>query len=130
MNPFMEHATNNPPRTSRTYLNAVLTVIAVLLAMQVVRPEHGWTPSVQAEPGEAQGLVSAADQRKQMILALANMGTRLDKIEALLSKGIKVSEMPELKLPADLREAIRSQGSRETDGKLIEIKPSQVQAAR
>lgn len=46
--------------------------------------------------GENQGLVSAADQRKTMIDELRAMSSRMERLEALLSKGltVKVSEMP------------------------------------
>jgi hypothetical protein len=46
-----------------------------------------------------QGLLSAADQRKTMIDELRATNSRLERIEALLSKGltVKVSEMPAAK---------------------------------
>ncbi|MCX5689845.1 MAG: hypothetical protein NTV94_08720 [Planctomycetota bacterium] len=51
------------------------------------------------QPGEsddANGRISAADQRKEMISQLRNLSVRMERMDALLSKGInvKVTQMP------------------------------------
>lgn len=92
-----------------TYLNGVLTVIAALLALLVVdRVGEGPVGTMAmagpptGEPDPKGGLVSAADQRKQIILELRALGKRLEQVEAQLKGGlsVKVTEMPELRLPA------------------------------
>ncbi len=88
------------------YLNIVLTVIAVLLALLVVdgrigRP-LGAASEAQAQPATDdpaatnQALVSASEQRKMMISELRRIASRLDRVESKLSNGIpvKVTEMP------------------------------------
>ncbi len=112
----MEPTTNPAPTAhaaSRTYLNVVLTAIALLLAVQAIKPDASWGTPALAQPGDvreepANERISAAEQRKQIIAELRTLGRKLDKVDGMLTKGIKVSEMPELKLPSELREAIKS----------------------
>lgn len=96
----------------RSYLNAVLSVIAVCLVLLTIdrMNERDITPAAVAQPvvtsqPEGGGLVAAADQRKAMIAELRGLSVRMERIEGLLARGIsvKVSEMPELKLPRDAR---------------------------
>lgn len=95
----------------RSYLNAVLSVIAVCLVLLTIdrmsdrgMPAAFAQPVVSSQP-EGGGLVAAADQRKAMIAELRGLSVRMERIEGLLARGIsvKVSEMPELKLPRDAR---------------------------
>jgi hypothetical protein len=94
---------------NRTYLNAVLTVIAVLLAVLVVGRfdavhsanatfAQGAAPPRAADPDEtgASARISAAEQRKTMIAHLRDISARLDRIEAVLRGGldVRVKEMP------------------------------------
>ncbi len=104
--------TMNEPRhnTGRRmgYLNAVLTAIAVLLALLVL---DGRTARTWSDPSEAraqvasppddptatgQALVSASEQRKIMINELRRIASRVERVEAKLAAGIsvKVTEMP------------------------------------
>jgi hypothetical protein len=97
------------------YLNAVLTVNAVLLSALVADrllggDQKGLDTVLAPAPASAQpdtegtgGLVSAADQRKAQIAELRKISSRLDKIESRLAAGlnVKVTEMPELKLPKE-----------------------------
>lgn len=114
MEPTTNAAPNAPAQhASRTYLNVVLTAIALLLAVHAIKPEGSWGSTAMAQPGEtreepANERISAAEQRKQIIAELRTLGRKLDKVDGMLTKGIKVSEMPELKLPSDLRDAIKS----------------------
>jgi hypothetical protein len=95
----------------RSYANAALTVIALFLGVIAVDRVTASAPVAGAqqragqpssEPTEG-GMISAQEQRKQMIAELRGMSQRLDRIEGTLSKGIsvKVTEMPELRLPKD-----------------------------
>ncbi len=95
----------------RSYSNAVLTLIALFLGVIAVDRVTANAASANAqsrmappagEPSEG-GMISAQEQRKTMITELRGMSQRLDRIEASLQKGIsvKVTEMPELRLPKD-----------------------------
>ena len=98
------------------YTNVVLTVIAVCLGLLVVdrfseAPEaeaqvQTHSGSQQAadpkeEPGRGAGLISAADQRKQMIAELKKLSAKVDALDKSVQAGltVKVSEMPEITLP-------------------------------
>ena len=90
-------------RRSRRYTNAALTAIAALLAWQALDGADTGallSPTATAMAGERDaepsGLVSAADQRKLMIVELSKMNNRLDRIERSLAKGVsvKVVSMP------------------------------------
>jgi hypothetical protein len=92
------------------YLNAVLTVIAVMLGLLVADRLVVAPPAAEAvqpagrtdQPGRGAGLVSAADQRKAMLTELRKMSTKLDQLEKTIKSGglsVKVTEMPEIKIP-------------------------------
>ncbi len=97
------------------YLNTILTVNAVLLTALVADRLLGGDQSglgaaispapasAQPDTGDGSGMLSGAEQRKQQYVELKKINTRLEKIEAKLNAGIsvKVTEMPELKLPKD-----------------------------
>lgn len=96
----------------RSYTNAALTVIALFLGVIAVDHLSAGAPAANAQQLRSSppssdasegGMISAQEQRKQMITELKGMGQRLDRIEAALHKGIsvKVTEMPELRLPKD-----------------------------
>jgi hypothetical protein len=92
----------------RGYQNAVLTVIAALLAVNVVDRQWGvLAPSAaeaqvagSQEPG---GMSNALEQRKQMIAELRQLTSRLERLDARLTSGIsvKVTDMPPLRLPPE-----------------------------
>lgn len=69
-----------------------------------VRSVKSGTPAAGPEEEPSDSRISAADQRKQMIAELRAISQRLDRVEAVLSKGIqvKVTDMPEMKLPKSL----------------------------
>lgn len=118
----MNTQANPNPRRALSYLNSVLTVIAVLLAVLVLS-QYGTATSAQSgvvtlkggspSSGSAvdpdddgpgpDGRVSAAEQRKTMISEMRTMSKKLDQVADLLAKGIsvKVTSMPELKLPKE-----------------------------
>jgi hypothetical protein len=62
--------------------------------------------AMQDEPSD--GRVNPAEQRKQMITELRSVNQRLDRIEALLARGVsvKVVDMPELRLPKALEDRL------------------------
>lgn len=105
-------------QTGRTYTNLALTVIAGLLAINVldrarpssmeslalaqpttVRNVPGATPSSQVTPvneDDTNGRTNAAEQRKQIINELRALGTRMDRMEGVMRSGlsVKVTELP------------------------------------
>lgn len=92
---------------NRSYLNAVLTVIAVLLGLHLlvqVSGQHA-SPSVAVAQPVGDGPVNsppfnAAEQRKQMIALLELLNRRVSSLENKLDKGlnVKVTEMPAIKV--------------------------------
>jgi hypothetical protein len=93
------------------YQNAVLSVIAVLLAVGAVERRTGAVlepASAQAQPAVQQdgsGLSNALEQRKVMIGELRAMNARLERIESKLSSGgveVKIKDLPPLKLPPEV----------------------------
>jgi hypothetical protein len=116
---------NGPTRQQRLFTNTILALIAGLLfAMmldrgqgslisqanaqhQPVQTVHGGSSGNHSasndEPGDATERVTAADQRKVMIAELRSLNSRMEHVEAVLSKGltVKVSEMPPMQFPAD-----------------------------
>ncbi|MCK6477887.1 MAG: hypothetical protein L6Q35_13780 [Phycisphaerales bacterium] len=62
--------------------------------------------TMQDEPSD--GRVNPAEQRKQMISELRTVNQRLDRIEAMLARGVsvKVVDMPELRLPKALEDRL------------------------
>jgi hypothetical protein len=103
--PIMDN-TSTSTRHSRS-TNRVLAAVAVLLALNLLKP-FDLVASASAQPGEGTTLASAIEQRKQMITQLTAIEKKLEKVEAALAKGIKISEMPDLKIPAELKEAIKN----------------------
>ena len=79
-------------RSRTTYTNAVLTAIAAFLGLlaidRFVDRAAPLESVAMAQPEDEPGggaLVSAAEQRKQIIAELRNLGKRLDKLEARLT---------------------------------------------
>ncbi|QOI99013.1 MAG: hypothetical protein HRU70_00290 [Phycisphaeraceae bacterium] len=114
------HTTDRANRrdTAGTYRNAALTAIAVLLGVIALKPSvPDLVPSAFAsQPGsEPTGLSNALEQRKQMIAELRSISSRLDQLDGKITRGlsVKVTEMPELKLPVDLRRAITRENPRD-----------------
>lgn len=98
-----------------SYLNSVLTAIAVMLGLLVLA-QYGTPSAAQSgvttltaaggEPGDddgpgSDGRVSAAEQRKTMIAELRTMSRKLDQVGEMLNKGlsVKVTQMPDIKWP-------------------------------
>lgn len=84
------------PASGRGYLNAVLTANALLLgvvALNGLGLTGGFTSVSHAQTSASDdgSLISAAEQRKQMITELRSMTQRLDKIDATLAKGVNVN---------------------------------------
>ena len=105
-------------QTGRTYTNLALTVIAGLLAINVldrarpsslenvalaqpttVRNVPNATPSGQVSPvndEDGAGRTNPTEQRKQIITELRALGTRMDRMEGVMRSGlsVKVTELP------------------------------------
>ena len=105
-----QNAPLHPGRQPRLYGNVVLTAIAALLGVIAFDPlRSGAGPSLSApaqaqsaridEPDEGAGRISAAEQRKVMIAELRTLSSRLERVEAVLQKGlnVRVTEMPEMR---------------------------------
>jgi hypothetical protein len=88
------------------YQNAVLTAIAVLLALGLVDRQSGGRmlePAAASAQPEG-GLSNALEQRKQMIAELRAMSGRLERIESKISGGldVRVKDMPPIKFPPEV----------------------------
>lgn len=95
--------------SGRLYTNTLLTlmagfVLAMMLdrgqgsLMSVADAQHAQQPATR--DGDDGGLVSAAEQRKVMIAELRSLNSRMDHMEAVLSKpmSVKVIDMPPVQL--------------------------------
>jgi hypothetical protein len=93
----------NTQDRQRRYTNAVLTVVACLLGVNVLS-QSGMSPVstalAQQSGGGEEGLVSAAEQRKVIIGELRQMSARLERMESAMSKGlnVKVIDMPPVRM--------------------------------
>ncbi|MCB9849055.1 MAG: hypothetical protein H6814_11665 [Phycisphaeraceae bacterium] len=84
---------NNP--RERSYLNTVLTVIALLLAViafDLVVGSPGPVAAMAAEPGATTGAghVNPAAQRQEMLVELRKINSRLGDINSMLGRAIEV----------------------------------------
>ena len=101
------------PSRRNGYQNAMLTAIAVLLALGVIDRGTGNAASGLAQPSSASaqpqptegGMTNRLEQNKQIIAELQKMNSRLERIESKLSSGlsVKVTDMPPMKMPADAK---------------------------
>ena len=128
------HEIAAPRRTG--YQNAMLSAIAVLLALGVIDRHAGSRDRLDrltgpdaalAQPQTEGGLANRLDQNKQMIAELHSVNSKLERIEAKLSSGlsVKVTEMPALKFPADPKakaDKSDANGDAKPDSK-VEVKP-------
>jgi len=100
---------NASPRSGRLYTNTILTLMAgFVLAMMLDRGQGSLMSVADAQnhqpagrsEGDDSGLVSAAEQRKVMIAELRSLGTRMEHMEAVLSKpmSVKVIDMPPVRM--------------------------------
>lgn len=120
-----------PNAGGRTYTNSVLTVVAVLLGFNLLarsgdRPAFVGVSEAQVSTlDDTGGRISAAEQRKQIIAELQNVGRRVEHLESMLSKGlsVKVTEMPAVRMAGGQREASR-ESSRDQPPREPVIKPS------
>ncbi len=92
-------------RTS--YQNAALTAIALLLGLGLVDRGADRVATARGAgeqpPSESAGMVSPAEQRRDMIAELRKANARLEAIEARLKAGlsVKVTDMPALKMAGE-----------------------------
>ncbi|MBL9002214.1 MAG: hypothetical protein JNK25_13865 [Phycisphaerae bacterium] len=95
----------------RVYGPIALMVIACFGGWVMFNPGQGGLlssasaqPAERPQPGEI-GLVSASDQRKEVIAQLKAINSRLERVESMMTKGlsVKVTDMPVLKLPREDR---------------------------
>lgn len=95
MNAQQNHMNTNRPASGRGYLNAILTANVLVLGVIALNGMGvGFSSVSLAQPaaGEDTGtLISAAEQRKQMIVELKSVSQRLEKIEATLARGVNVN---------------------------------------
>lgn len=97
----------------RKALNVLLTVNAALLGLLVLdrvsplsqmipEPQAAYAFNPQPKPSEdpaGGGMISAAEQRKQMISELQNLSRKIDRMDAALrgTLSVRVTEMPKSK---------------------------------
>lgn len=120
-------------RTS-TYTNVVLTAIAGLLTLHVVAQFTGpGAPALSVAhasgPDEPRsgGMISAADQRKQIISELKGLAGRIDHLEGLLARGIevKVTDMPAVKMAREPEREPARQAAPSTPPSIQPSEPTQ-----
>jgi hypothetical protein len=90
--------------TNRILMTAIVALLGVLVLDRIEQRAatgmgsvaHASTLTEEAQPEPAGALVSAAEQRKQMIVELRNLSGRIDAIDQKLRKPlqVKVLEMP------------------------------------
>lgn len=90
------------------YQNAVLTAIAVLLALGLIDRRSGSSltdlPAAQAQTqptdNEGGGMMNKLEQGKQTIAELRLMNAKLDRLDAKLTAGlsVKVTSMPAIQM--------------------------------
>jgi hypothetical protein len=104
-----------PSRSRGGYTNVVLTLIAGLLALHIAgggdRAAVGGPLDVGSAMAQADGeaqMPNAFAQRKEIIAELRQMNGRLERLESRMAQGlsVKVTDMPAMKLPAELRAAL------------------------
>mgnify|MGYP007080195336 CR=1 FL=1 len=128
--PASSPATSNHALRRRVYAPVLLCIIAALAAGAFLNPGSGPGPFVSqasAQPAsrggvvtttagrenaavstntddeDSTGRVSAAEQRKEIILQLRGISTRLERLESALARGIsvKVTDMPAMRATDD-----------------------------
>lgn len=106
---IMQHTSQRTPRRIG-YQNLMLTAIAAMLALGLVErggDEGSIGPAAaQAQPeSDGGGLTNKLEQNKQIISELRLLNSKVDRIEARLAGGlsVKVTDMPALKLPPEMR---------------------------
>jgi len=125
----MNASTNHESSAARqspglSYTNGALTAIALLLGVVAfqnagvsgVNTAHAQEPAPLALGGDdsdTSGRISAAEQRKQIIAELRTLQTKVERVEQIMNRGmnVKVVDMPEMKLPQELRKALQAQNN-------------------
>jgi hypothetical protein len=102
----MDSSTDHPGLKPNRYLNAVLTAIACLLALNLLagRTELPTPSAASAQEVRPSDLpFNSGEQRNRQAAALDSIDMRLAAIEAKLERGInvKVTEMPPVRLVED-----------------------------
>lgn len=125
--PIMDQsATPVPPRSEGRRLafqNVMLAAIAGLLALNLADQGRGPSaaaglmspPEAMAQRGESEsiGLANAIQQRKDILQQLRSISAQLDRLDHRLNSGlsVKVTDMPALQLPTELRASLARPGS-------------------
>ncbi|UCD74981.1 MAG: hypothetical protein JSV91_14485 [Phycisphaerales bacterium] len=90
-----------------TYLNAILTVNAVLLSALVwtqLAPRPVMAETATAQATRRPGIPNAAEQRQKLITAVKDMKASVDSTRKLLESGklkVEVTNLDEIRLEAD-----------------------------
>lgn len=106
----MQHEAH-PIKPARTYSNTALTAIAVLLGVIALnlsglpRSAGAQVGVVGSRPAEqtSEGMLSAGEQRKMIQAELKSLNEKVDRLQALLEKGVnvRVLSMPASDKPAE-----------------------------
>ncbi len=103
--PNPSNAQHAPRRSRFGYRDGVLTAIAVLLGMHLLRPgsgveviDHAMAQRLQPD---AYGVPNAAEQRNRMIKVLEDMSAKVQALSATVERGgfkVEVTAMPKVEL--------------------------------
>ncbi|MFM9956543.1 MAG: hypothetical protein ACKVZJ_00570 [Phycisphaerales bacterium] len=96
---------NDPRRVRFGYRDGVLTVIAALLAMHLLKSENGAVAPeaayAQRLAPEAYGVPNAAEQRNRMIKVMEEMTAKVQALSSTVERGgfkVEVTAMPKVEL--------------------------------
>ncbi len=119
------HTTSSTRRSPSWYTNAALSAIALLLGLHLLqasnvpldrmasaqdetpRPDKVTIVGNRPVADESNGLISAAEQRKQIISELKTINSRLERVESALARGINVNVKS---MPAQPKDAPKTEG--------------------
>jgi hypothetical protein len=115
------------PRTGTRYLNAVLTAIACLLALNLLAGRGALPASSPASAQEYKPSdlpFNSGDQRNRVTAAMESVDARLAQIEARLDKGlsVKVTEMPPMRMADDKKDDRRDDKRADKPAPKVEVR--------
>jgi hypothetical protein len=101
------------------YQNAVLTAIAVILALGLIERHSGTVitepAAASAQPESEGGMTNKLEQNKQMIAELRLLNQKLDRMDSRLAAGlnVKVTSMPPIQVNGGAEKREKNKGGEE-----------------